>query len=282
MSSQLLLFVVLLAILTLLLWQKKRKKRQAPAAPVPAPVLRNKLPISEHPGIDTVAVPIPIHSESAYQHWQARQWRWAIRLWQVRYSEVFALQTSQQFERALPADFNDQDRDRQVALRERISALQARIASYTTQLNEPAPDLTAYNNRGYNLLLLGQYEQAIADFDQAIKVDSVVAYAYNNRGLTYLRLGETRQALADITYSLQLDPGNSYAHRNLGFYYFEREQMAQALAAFERATELNPDTPGLKIFLFLAKGPPPEAGAPPFTSGENPPGTTDPEKTAEK
>ena len=40
----------------------------------------------------------------------------------------------------------------------------------------------AYINRGATYNALGQYQSAIPDLDQAIKVNPLAAVAYNNRG----------------------------------------------------------------------------------------------------
>jgi tetratricopeptide (TPR) repeat protein len=40
----------------------------------------------------------------------------------------------------------------------------------------------AYNNRGFSYNSLGEYDQAIADLNEAIRLDSQHALAYSNRG----------------------------------------------------------------------------------------------------
>ena len=57
----------------------------------------------------------------------------------------------------------------------------------------------AYNNRGVAYRIKGNFEQAIQDFNEAIKLKLDSAKAYFNRGYTWLHLGEWEKAKADLT-----------------------------------------------------------------------------------
>ena len=54
----------------------------------------------------------------------------------------------------------------------------------------------AYNNRGVAKRKLGQYEAAVADYDEAIRLKPDFAEAYSNRG-------HTKQKLARISNLIQ-------------------------------------------------------------------------------
>ncbi len=107
----------------------------------------------------------------------------------------------------------------------------------------------AYNNRGYNNLILGNYINAILDFDICIGLDPH-AFAYNNRGLAKIKLNQNEEGLKDIRRSLFLDDKNSYAYRNLGIYYFEKKEFQEAFTQFKKAKELNADTPEVDNYLL--------------------------------
>jgi len=65
------------------------------------------------------------------------------------------------------------------------------------QLN--STDYKIYNLRGIGRVEVGDINNAIADFSQAISLNPQAAAAYRNRGLTHLRrVGEEQQALADL------------------------------------------------------------------------------------
>lgn len=63
----------------------------------------------------------------------------------------------------------------------------------------------AYHNRGVAWILKGDYDQAIADFDAAIGLNPAYAVAYRNRGLAFERKGEKEKAEKDYKMSRQLD-----------------------------------------------------------------------------
>ena len=52
----------------------------------------------------------------------------------------------------------------------------------------------------------GGYDRAIADFDEAIKLNPNDANAYYNRGLAYKKKGDKEQAIADFRKALEIDP----------------------------------------------------------------------------
>ena len=55
-------------------------------------------------------------------------------------------------------------------------------------------DASAYFNRAYEYHELGQYQFAIEDLDEAIRLDSGYAVAYHNRGVAYQSLGMSKEA----------------------------------------------------------------------------------------
>ena len=57
----------------------------------------------------------------------------------------------------------------------------------------------AFNNRGVGYRLKSDYERALADYNQAIKLNAKFAAAYNNRGVAYDKKGEYDRALFWIT-----------------------------------------------------------------------------------
>ena len=69
----------------------------------------------------------------------------------------------------------------------------------TTRRSVWDPDnATAYSNRGNAKVRLGQHEDAIADCDQAIHLDSNDANAYGNRGNAKAQLGRHEDAIGRL------------------------------------------------------------------------------------
>jgi tetratricopeptide (TPR) repeat protein len=74
----------------------------------------------------------------------------------------------------------------------------------------------AFRNRGVVYAFKGDNEKAIADLDEAIRLDPKSALTYRNRGDAYLNKGEYERAIADYSEAIRLDPGNAFAFCNRG------------------------------------------------------------------
>ena len=73
-----------------------------------------------------------------------------------------------------------------------------------------APDNpSAYHGRGLAWHQKREYDKAIADYDEAIKLDPKNALAYSNRGDAWRMKGEYDKAIADYGEAIKLDPKNA-------------------------------------------------------------------------
>ena len=97
-----------------------------------------------------------------------------------------------------------------------------------------------FNNRGIAYRLKGEYDRAIQDYSQAIKLNAKFAAAYNNRGVVYDRKGEYDRAIADYDQAIRIDPGYANAFNARGFALREKGDLDRAIADFDRAISLNP------------------------------------------
>ncbi|MEJ2098954.1 MAG: tetratricopeptide repeat protein [Desulfobacterales bacterium] len=97
----------------------------------------------------------------------------------------------------------------------------------------------AYNNRGLALYNLKLYQQAIADFSQALRINPQYAEAFNNRGNAYYQMDQYEKAEADFNQSLQLKPRYSKAHLNRGLVYFQMQKLEKSCEDFRRACDLG-------------------------------------------
>jgi Flp pilus assembly protein TadD len=59
------------------------------------------------------------------------------------------------------------------------------------------------------------YDRAIADYNEALRLDPNKTNAYVNRGYAYSNKGDYRHARAEYEKALQLDPNNTTARNNL-------------------------------------------------------------------
>ena len=85
----------------------------------------------------------------------------------------------------------------------------------------------AYNDRGHAYYWKWDYDNAIADFTRAIELRPVYPNAFNNRGAAYMASGRCRaRAIADFDQALKLKPDFRNAHVNranaLGLWQWRR------------------------------------------------------------
>jgi len=87
----------------------------------------------------------------------------------------------------------------------------------------------------------GDYDQAIAHYDQAIALDPDYVEAYLYRGLAYRKRGEYDHAIADYSKAIELVPDNAEAYYDRGCAYLGLGNYEQVMADFSKAVELNPN-----------------------------------------
>ena len=97
--------------------------------------------------------------------------------------------------------------------------LQEAIAGYNEAIRLDPTLAKAYSNRGSVYTDLGQPETAILDYNQAISLDPKLAVAYSNRGKAYYDLGDLDNAIPDYDEALRLDPRLVVAYLNRGAVY---------------------------------------------------------------
>ena len=60
----------------------------------------------------------------------------------------------------------------------------------------------------------GEYNKAIADYTEAIRLDPKYKQAYTNRGVSYAKKGEYDKAIADFTEAIRLNPTQPMSYMN--------------------------------------------------------------------
>ena len=78
-----------------------------------------------------------------------------------------------------------------------------------------------YNKRGNVLHELGQYQEAIAHYEQAIALDAGFALAYHNRAIALQNLKKHAQAIASFARAIELSPPNVNAHLDQALCYLQ-------------------------------------------------------------
>jgi len=93
---------------------------------------------------------------------------------------------------------------------------QEALAAYEQAIRLDPNDIYAYRGKGWSLYYLQRYEEALSAFDQAIRLDPNNAYAYRGRGMSLRDLKRSEEALSAFDQAIRLDPNDAYAYSGKG------------------------------------------------------------------
>ena len=99
----------------------------------------------------------------------------------------------------------------------------------------------AYNNRGDAYTAKGEYDRAVQDFDQSIKLNSTNANTFNNRGVAYIKKGEYDLAIKNLDEAIRLKPIYPMAFFNRAETYQKKNEYDRAARDFDEAIRLDPN-----------------------------------------
>jgi len=114
------------------------------------------------------------------------------------------------------------------------------LGCLVTAANLKAEDAAGYINRGIACYEKGEYDKAIADFTEAIRLDPKYESAYLNRGIVWGVKGQNDKAIADYNEAIRLNPNLTEAHYNRGKVWYEKGAYDKAITDFTEVIRLNP------------------------------------------
>jgi tetratricopeptide (TPR) repeat protein len=124
------------------------------------------------------------------------------------------------------------------------ATLEQTISGCTTVIDRrtdtPQQIALAHSLRGGAVYYKGDPARAIADYDEAIKLDPTFARAFNNRCWARAVVGRVAEAVADCDESLRLAPNIANTLENRGFAYLKMGQYDRAIADYDAGLRLNP------------------------------------------
>jgi tetratricopeptide (TPR) repeat protein len=95
-------------------------------------------------------------------------------------------------------------------------------------------------DHGWACVDKGEYDDAIAHYDEAIALDPAFAVAYALRGDAYKNKGEFDHAIVDFTKAIKLNPELVLAYNNRGHTYEMKGDKEQAIADFRKVLAIDP------------------------------------------
>ena len=96
-----------------------------------------------------------------------------------------------------------------------------------------------YNNLGIALAEKKKYSLALSYYNKAIKLKADYIDAYLNRGISFNKLKKYNEAINDFNLVINKDPNNSKAFNSLGNVLKELDKYDQAIASYEKAIKIN-------------------------------------------
>jgi tetratricopeptide (TPR) repeat protein len=127
------------------------------------------------------------------------------------------------------------------------AAPEARIAACSEVVESRAyagKDLAfAYNNRGVPHYQKHDFDVAIVDFGESIRLDPGNASYFGSRALAYVAKHDHARAAADYTEVLRLSPDDAAAYFSRGNSFSARGDDANAIADYGDAIRIDPTPP---------------------------------------
>ncbi|MBI3860890.1 MAG: tetratricopeptide repeat protein [Planctomycetia bacterium] len=114
-----------------------------------------------------------------------------------------------------------------------VIPLERAIDFFTDRLRKK-PNVRDFVCRAEIWRKLGDYENAMRDFDESVRVDPESAFGYGSRALEWRHRGEIDKAIADETKVIQLESKRKVS-RNYSHAYFSRAHSLQYKGAYDEA-----------------------------------------------
>jgi tetratricopeptide (TPR) repeat protein len=114
------------------------------------------------------------------------------------------------------------------------------LADFDLAIRADSTRWRAIHNRGVLLAQAGQYERAFDDFARTITLNPNFANAYSNRAALLMVAGDLEGARDDYRRAIEIDPALAVAYRGCGRAHHQLRQLDEAIACFDDAVRLAP------------------------------------------
>ena len=128
------------------------------------------------------------------------------------------------------------------------------ISDYDEAIKLNPEYAVAFNNRGIAYKEKGDLDRAISDYDEAIKLNPEYADAFSNRGNAYREKGDFDRAISDCDKAINFDSTNAAAFNNRGNAYQEKGDLDRAISDYDKAIKIDPNFTGAFHNRALAYG----------------------------
>jgi tetratricopeptide (TPR) repeat protein len=119
---------------------------------------------------------------------------------------------------------------------------QEAIEQYEQALRIAPDSAEGHQSLGTVFLQAGRIEEAIAQYEQALRLKPDYAEAHANLGAALIKLGRPEDAIRQYEQALQIAPDSAETHRNLGVGLEQVGRAQEAIDCYEEALRINPDS----------------------------------------
>src|SRR3972149_4566393 len=101
-----------------------------------------------------------------------------------------------------------------------------------------------WGEKGFSLVTLGKYQEAIACYDRTLELDPKAEEAWYNKGVALSKLGKHQEAIACYDRAIKVNPRYASAWSGKGSALLDIGKYQEAIICCARAIEINPKHAG--------------------------------------
>jgi tetratricopeptide (TPR) repeat protein len=127
------------------------------------------------------------------------------------------------------------------ATRQQLRYWQDSVTLFSHELDVTEANYMAHDCLGDVLYQRGRVDEAIVQFQEALKIQPNCAESHHSLGCALLTKGRADEALKHFRKAVQLRPNHAESHNNLGVALRQQGQLENAMEQFQQAVEIRPD-----------------------------------------
>jgi tetratricopeptide (TPR) repeat protein len=98
----------------------------------------------------------------------------------------------------------------------------------------------------------GRIQEAISEFEQALRIRPDYVQAHANMGIVLAQAGRIQEAISEFEQALRLQPNYVQAHVNMGIILEQTGKVQEAIGHYEQALRIEPDSAEVRYNLGMA------------------------------
>ena len=119
----------------------------------------------------------------------------------------------------------------------------AQVIADASEAIKLKPDIALYNLRGSAYYDKGEYDIAIADFNDGLRIGPPSGIVFHNRGNAWRGKGEYAKAIADYDAAINTGPKDAFSYQNRGASKQALGDLDGAMADINEAIRIDPALP---------------------------------------